>query len=122
MAAGLTDAFDGDPRGIDLRQRRDFGNRGLEIRHGLRVRHVVTDVAAVERCLIRMLVEEIRRDADEAVAREALGEIAGVPHEAIAFVHEHDRGRFGVRRRKGEEGGKLACAAHGSGGDTGHRG
>src|SRR5262249_57561426 len=88
----------------------------------LRVRHLVADVAAVKRRLIRMLVEEIRRDADEAVAREALGEVARVPHQAIALMHEHDGGHFGVRRRNGEEGGEPACAMYGSGGDIGHRG
>src|SRR6266550_2054391 len=75
MASGLTDAFDSDPRRVDLRQRCDFGNRGLEIGYGLRVGHVVADVATVKRRLIRMLVEEVRCDADEPVAREALGEI-----------------------------------------------
>src|SRR5262249_58120674 len=67
MAAGLTDAFDGDPRCVDLRQRGDFGNRGLEIGYGLRVGHVVADVATVKRRLIRMLVEEVRCDADKPV-------------------------------------------------------
>src|SRR5262249_56599692 len=85
MAAGLTDAFDGDPRCVDLRQRGDFGNRGLEIGYGLRVGHVVADVATVKRRLIRMLVEEVRCDADKPVARAALGEIAGVPPPARAF-------------------------------------
>src|SRR5262249_57438641 len=83
---------------------------------------VVADVAAVKRRLTRMLVEEIRCDAGKAVAREALGEVARVPHQTIAFVHEHDGGHFGVRRRNGEEGGEPACAAHGPGDDIRHRG
>ena len=48
--------------------------------HRLGVGHVVADVAAMQGRLVGMLVEEVRRDADEAVAREALRQVAGVLH------------------------------------------
>ena len=54
------------------------------------VLELVPDIPAVQCILIRMLVIEIRRDAHEAVAREALGKIAGVLHKAITLMHEHD--------------------------------
>ena len=50
----------------------------------------ITDVAAMQGVLIRMPVKKIRRDADKAVAGEALGEIASVLHQAVALVHQHD--------------------------------
>src|SRR5215831_13249630 len=122
MASGLADALDSDFRCVDLRKLDELGNRRVEIGYGLRVGHVIADLAAVKRCLIRMLVEEIRRDADVTVAGKALGQIPRVVHKAIALVHEHDSRCFGSRRGNGKEGGEFSSAAHGFGGDTGHRG
>ena len=76
MAAGLADAFDGDLAAIDLRQLLELGNRGCDVRVRFGVLDRIADVAAMQGVLIRMLVKKIRRDADKAVAGEALGEIA----------------------------------------------
>ncbi len=51
---------------------------------------VVARIARMERILIGMAEETIRRDADEPLARETFGQIPRVRHEAIAFVHHHD--------------------------------
>src|SRR6516225_10709405 len=113
MASGLADALDSDFRCVDLRKLDELGNRRVEIGYGLRVGHVIADLAAVKRCLIRMLVEEIRRDADVTVAGKALGQIPRVLHKAIALVHEHDSRCFGNRCGNGKEGGEFSSAAHG---------
>ncbi len=120
MAAGLADARDGDLRLIDLRQRGELGDRRVEILHRLGIAHVVADVAAMQRVLVGMLVEEIRRDADEAVAREPLRQVARVRHQAVALVHEHDRRQFSARGRHRQEGRQSASAADGLGDDLGH--
>ena len=91
MTPGLADALDGDPFGVDLGQGGEFRNCAVEIVDGFHVLERVAGVAAVQRLLVGMLVEKVRRDADEAVAGESLGKIAGVLNQSITLVHEHDR-------------------------------
>ena len=111
MASGLADADDGDFRLIDGFERGELGDRRVEMAHRFRVGHVVADVAAMQGLLVGMLVEEVRRDADEAVAREALRQVAGVLHQAVALVHQHHRRQFPVRRRQRQERRQSAGAA-----------
>ena len=107
MPSGLADALDGDLAGVDLRQLLQLGDGGCSnVLVRFRVLDRIADVAAMQRLLIRMLVVKIRRDADEAVAGEALGEIEGVLHQAVALMHQHDgrnsvtaAGRHGEKRR-----------------------
>jgi hypothetical protein len=106
---------------VDLRQCDELIDRRIEILDRLRVGHVVADVTTVECGLIRVLVEEIRRDADEAIARKARRQVARVLYQAVALVHQHDCGQGTVRCRHRKKGRKAAVAAHGFGGDIGHR-
>ena len=62
-------------------------------------RNLVENFSDWQREELAIAAPEVRDRFRLLLEREALSEIAGVPHEAIAFVHEHDRGRFGVRRR-----------------------
>ncbi len=73
MAAGLAYAFDGNPGLINFRERSEFCERGVDVLNRFGVLERVPDIAAVQGILIRMLVVEIWRDADEAVARQTLG-------------------------------------------------
>jgi hypothetical protein len=119
MAPGLADAHDGDLARIGLRQRGELVDRSVQILDRLRVGQVVADVAAMKRGLVRVLVEEIGRDADEAVARETRRQIARVLHQAVAFMHEHDGRQWSVRGRHGQESRESAVAGDGLGGDIG---
>src|SRR5205823_6577827 len=60
------------------------------------------------------------RDRDQAVAREALGQIAGVTHEAVALVHhDHDR-HLGIGVWHRSEGRHPCAAGDGAGANLAH--
>ena len=64
--------------------------------------------------LVRMFIIEVRRDAGKTVAGETLGEIAGVLHQAVALVHQHDgRDFFAAAGRRGEKRRKAAGTVNG---------
>jgi hypothetical protein len=69
VAAGLTYAFDGNFGLIDFRERGELRECGVDVLNRFAVLERVSNIAAVQGVLIRMLVVEIWRDADEAVAR-----------------------------------------------------
>ena len=121
MAAGLAHTFDGNLAAIDLRQLLKLSNccGNVLVRFGILDR--IPNVAAMQGVLVRMPVKKIRRDADKAVAGKALGEIAGVLHQAVALVHQHDgRDFFRAAGRHGEKRGQAAGAVNGFCDDFGH--
>src|SRR5215216_583056 len=67
------------------------------------------DVAAMERLLVRMAEEQIGRDGDETVAREALRKVTCVPDQAVALVHDDDARHLRVGRWNRNEGRHLAA-------------
>ena len=91
--AGLAHPHDGDPRRVGLRDRRQRVDHGAERYRGLGVAHVAIGVAAVERLLVGVAEVKVRRDGGIAGAGEPLREVAGVLHEAVAFMH-HDHGGY----------------------------
>jgi hypothetical protein len=70
--------------------------------------------------LVGMLVEEVRRDADETVARETLRQVAGMLHQAVALVHQHDPRQFPAHRWRRQERRQPAGAADLFRHDVGH--
>ena len=84
-----------------------------ERNQSIRVADVAAGVAAMERVLVRMPEVEIRRDGDEAVARETLRQVACVAHQAVALVHDDHGGSLCRIIRHGDEGRHAAAAVNG---------
>jgi hypothetical protein len=82
----------------------------------------VPDIAAVQGMLIRMLVVEIRRDADEAVARQTLSKVASMLHEAVALMHENYGRDLAAAGRHSEKRRQPPGATNGLGHDLRHGG
>ena len=100
---GLANAHDRQPGQIGLRDRLQGIDGASERDHRVRIADVAADVAAMQRRLVRVPEVEIGRDCDQAVAREALGQIAGVLHQAVALMHHDHGGRLGRRLRDRDE-------------------
>ncbi len=118
MPAGLAVAHDDDLArvgGLVGLQRRQRGAHQL-VR--FRIGHVVAAVAGVEHLLVRMLVEEIRRQHREAVARAAHRLVLGVLHQPVALVHQDDGREFPAAGRIGEERRHAVGAGDVLGGDV----
>ena len=74
----------------------------------------------MERVLVRVLEIKIRRDGDEAIARETLRQVAGVADEAVALVHDDHGGSLCRTIRRGNEGRHAAAAVKGLRPHAGH--
>ena len=103
MTRGLTNSHHANPVRIRLRYLRDRLDSGFKAHKRLGIAHLVTRVAAMQRLLIWVLEVKIGRERNKAVTRKALRQIARVTHEPVALVHDDDRGRPCVRRRRGDE-------------------
>ncbi len=120
MPPGLTHALDGDLRRVDLGHLREFVDRDVEKLDRLRIPERIADVAAMQRVLVGKSEEEVGRDADEAFACEALGEIERVLHQSVALMHEHDGRKLAAAGRNSDHRRHAAGAANIFGNDVGH--
>ena len=95
---------------IDLRKFCQLGDRGRNVLVQFGIFEGIADVAAVQGVLVRVFVIKIRCDADETIAREPLGKVERVFHQAITLVHEHDGGDLAAanrQRKKGRQAGRT---------------
>src|SRR5215831_2006963 len=109
QAGGLADAHDGEPREIGGRLLRDGVDHGRERADRVRIADVAAGVAAMQRRLVGMAEVKVGRDRDVAVGREALGELANMPGQAVALVDDDDGGRLRGALGKREECWHLAA-------------
>ncbi len=111
----------GEPRRVGLRDRAASASIvGVERDQGVGIADVATGVAAMQRLLVGVPEVEVRRDGDEAVARETLRQVAGVADEPVALVHDdHGRGLRGAVRH-GDEGRHVAGAGDRRAADAAH--
>src|SRR5688572_7292324 len=92
MPAGLAVTGDRDPAQVGGGIFRNRLQGGIDIVDRLRIRHRIAIVSRVERFLVGMFVEIIRRDNQEAIAGTLLRKIARVRDQPVALMNEDNDG------------------------------